>query len=125
MGEQLVIQATVAIEKEINGIGLGVLEDGTPFLSGQGLARICGVAPSTIINQKDQWAAGKRENALAKLLITRKWDQPELCLQVKSSIPFNPVLTAYTEGVVMTFLEYYAFESPQPSAEAFKNFRTL
>jgi hypothetical protein len=40
MGEQLEIQYTIAIFKEVDGIEMGVLDDGTPYLSGRGyLAR--------------------------------------------------------------------------------------
>ena len=33
----------VDCETEIQGIGMGVLSDGTPFLTQRGLARLCGV----------------------------------------------------------------------------------
>ncbi len=59
MSEQLVIQATVAVSRELDGIEMGVLGDGTPYLSGRGVARVCGAAVSTIINQEDHWAGCK------------------------------------------------------------------
>jgi hypothetical protein len=31
-------------QKEIDGVGMGVLSDGTAFLTGRGLARLCGIS---------------------------------------------------------------------------------
>ena len=36
-------------QKEIDGIGMGVLSDGTAFLSGRGLARLCGISNPRIV----------------------------------------------------------------------------
>jgi hypothetical protein len=118
---QLVI-GSVLVQKEIDGLEMGVHEDGTPYLTGQGLARLCDAAPSTIINQKDQWAAGKRDNRLARLLLEQGFDDAELFTPMKG--PAGTV-HAYGELVVMTFLEYYAYYSPTASEKAKTRHRIL
>ena len=45
----------IAVAKEVDELEMGVLEDGTPFLTGRGLARACGVPPSAIIQQAATW----------------------------------------------------------------------
>ncbi len=40
---QQVLDLGIERQIEIDGIGMGVLSDGTPFLTGRGLARLCGV----------------------------------------------------------------------------------
>src|SRR5262245_15702863 len=43
IGRHSITQRTLFVdrEKEIDGIGMGVLSDGTAFLTGRGLARLC------------------------------------------------------------------------------------
>ncbi len=47
------------IEKqiEIDGVGMGVLSDGTAFLAGRGLARLCGIDSSRISEMSADWDA--------------------------------------------------------------------
>jgi hypothetical protein len=40
---------------EIDGVGMGVLSDGTPFLTGRGLARLCGVFHNAIQGLSEEW----------------------------------------------------------------------
>ena len=40
---------------EIDGIGMGVLNDGTAFLTGRGLGRLCGVDSSRISEMATSW----------------------------------------------------------------------
>ena len=42
-------------QKEIQGIGMGVLSDGTPFLTQRGLARLCGVQNAHIGTMGSEW----------------------------------------------------------------------
>jgi hypothetical protein len=112
MAEQL------ALVKVVDAIEMGVLEDGTPFLTGGSLSRLCGVAKSTVIERKDEWAAGDRGGKLMRLLVERGYDEPQLCVPIKltggSGVAADAL--AYPEEVVMTFLEYYAFEVRKPEA---------
>jgi hypothetical protein len=112
MAEQLVLV------KVVDTIEMGVLEDGTPFLTGGSLSRLCGVAKSTVIERKDEWAAGDRTGKLMRLLVERGYDEPQLCVPIKmpGGAGVAADALAYPEEVVMTFLEYYAFEVGKPEA---------
>jgi hypothetical protein len=47
------------VEKDVGGIGMGVLSDGTPYLNQRGLAALCGVRNAHIGTISSQW--GDRE----------------------------------------------------------------
>lgn len=67
-------QLTMLIAKEVDGIEMGVLEDGTAFLTGAGLASACGVGRGVIYQQAINWKDGKRDGKLAKMLIEAGFD---------------------------------------------------
>jgi hypothetical protein len=121
MSKQLVLHSVV-VAREVNGIDMGVLEDGTPYLTGRGLARLCGVVPSAIIKQADNWAAGIRDGKFARILVDQGFDEDNLFVPITIN---NTTTHAYTDSVCMAFLEYYAFEVPTPSVEARGNYRLL
>src|SRR5690348_644969 len=50
---------------EINGVGMGVLSNGTPFLTGRGLARLCGIHHQRINELGSNWG-GQSTNAMAE-----------------------------------------------------------
>lgn len=54
-GRQQELDLHVEKEVEIDGIGMGVFNDGTPYLTGRGLARLCGVDNATIVRLADEW----------------------------------------------------------------------
>lgn len=111
---------------EIEGIEMGVMADGMPFLTARGLAVLCGVAPSTIISWSGEWnpAASKgRDKNITELLHAQGYFEDYL---------FHPLIVdgvthhAFPEAVCMAVLEYYAFESKSPnSSVALRNYRVL
>lgn len=115
-------QLSVAVAAEVDGIEMGVLDDGRSYLTGRGLARLCGVAPSTIINQAERWLAGDRNNKLAVLLQLKGLDRPSLYEVVQRG---GKKVHAYPDDICSAVLEYYAFEATPPSDVAVKAFRKL
>lgn len=114
------------VEKEIEGIEMGVLEDGTAYLSGRSLAEMCGTAASTIIYQASQWANGNREGKLARMLRETGIEGPSLFIPTESNHGgIAKTVHAYPDDVCTVFLEYYAFESDRPNETARRNFRRL
>lgn len=119
-------QLPLAIDRqaEVNGIGMGVLSDGTPFLNGRGLARLCGVHHSVIQDIAASWDTNKPTvTRIQQILDTHG-------LHYQS--PFTPVsdssgiFHAYPDGVCLAILEYYAFDAgPNRKDEAQMNFRLL
>lgn len=116
---QLALPMKVVVEKTINELQMGVLEDGTAYLSARGLARACGVVPSAVISQGANWAEGKRDGRLAKMLMNAGITRETLHL------PTGGSEHAYPDDICMIFLEYYAFEvsSPNRSRKAQEMYR--
>lgn len=54
-GHQYALDLQIVVEKEVDGVGMGVLNDGSPFLNMRGLARLCGVDHAVIVRITDQW----------------------------------------------------------------------
>ena len=113
-------------QTEIQGIGMGVLSDGTPFLTQRGLARLCGVQNAHIGTIGTEWsdAAQKpRISTIKDLLSSRGVHLSAPYIQVMDG---GRTLYAYPDTVCLAILEYYAFEAgANCKAEARTNFRHL
>lgn len=112
----------VLIWKEVDDIQMGVLSNGTPFLTGRSLASLCGISPSTMNEwgeltpkEGDRFRAGK----MAALLAAQGFEGDRFFLRV----PFEgqSEVNAYPDSVCMSFLEYYAFEAGERCTEEAKN----
>lgn len=64
--KQLVLDIGVQIEKDVNGIEMGVLENGIPFLTQNGLAKFAGAARSVIYDIAQEWAEHFDDEVLGK-----------------------------------------------------------
>jgi hypothetical protein len=119
--------AKIHTYKKVDEIEMGVLLDGTPFLAGRSLSRLCGVSPSSIFDwgervpdRGDRLKGGK----MAKLLAAQGFKGDRLF----AKIPFDDQvdINAYSDAVCMSFLEYYAFEAGNNcTEEAITNYRVL
>src|ERR1044071_4936570 len=79
--EQRVLDLQIQKQIEIDGVGMGVLTDGTPFLTGRGLARLCGIDSSRISEIPADWNSPTPKAITArikKLLQDRGVQIPEL-----------------------------------------------
>lgn len=121
MGAELV--RSVAVAKEVDGLEMGVLADGTAYLTGRGVSRLCGVASSAIANQTQRWAAGDRSGKFARSLTASGYAGVSLCLDVTT--PGGAKAYAYPDVVSTAFLDYYAFEAPSPSPQALRTYRMV
>jgi hypothetical protein len=117
----------LGIEKqiEIDGVGMGVLSDGTPFLTGRGLARLCGITHAQIQRLSVEWiedAQKPRVTAIKEILQKRgvTLESPYVAVAQRSGTFF-----AYSDAVCSAILEYYAFDAAEVQIEAQKNFRLL
>jgi hypothetical protein len=117
----------VFVVKEIDDLEMGVLSNGTPFLTGRSLARLCGIAASTMNEwgeltpkEGDRLRAGK----MATLLSAQGFEGDRFFLKVTTDDQL--VVNAYPDAVCMSFLEYYAFEAGERCTEEAKtNYRAL
>lgn len=110
-------------QKEEDGIGMGVLSDGTAFLNGRGLARLCGVNNARIVEMGKDWGSDSPAPLAAKVqeFLKEKGvevEKPYIEIKQRSGDFY-----AYPDFVCLAVLEYYTFEIPKE--EARKNFRLL
>jgi len=126
VGQQQELDLFPVRELEVNGIQMGVLNNGTPYLTMRGLARFCGVDSAVITRLTVNWAEERLKPRGKKI---------DAILQAKG-LRFTKLYTtiinqgvethAYPDGVCMAILEYYAFEAEQfDNTIALKRFRDL
>ena len=118
----------LGIEKqiEIDGIGMGVLSDGTPFLTGRGLARLCGVRHSVIQGLSTEWSeepVKARITSIKNLLLGRGIDPDQLYIPIRQR---SGTFFAYPDASCLAILEYYSFDAgPNVKRIALRNYRLL
>ena len=105
---------------------MGVLSDGTPFLTQRGLARLCGVQNAHIGTISTDWlepAQKPRISAIKDLLLKHGVRVARPHIACKDG---QKTLFAYPDTVCIAVLEYYAFEAGDNcKEEARDNFRLL
>lgn len=120
------LNLSVNKETEIQGIGMGVLSDGTPFLNQRGLARLCGVQNAHIGTVSSDWSESNQKpriSAIKDLLARRGITLDSPHIECKNG---QKVMFAYPDTVCVAILEYYAFEAGDNcKTEALDNFRLL
>lgn len=123
---QTALALGLEVEKDIGGVGMGVLSDGTPFLNQRGLAVLCGVQNAHIGTISSQWSEGDQKPRIAAIksvLSKAGFPRDSAHIEVQhSGVPHY----CYPAEVCLAVLEYYAFDAGancQP--EARDNFRTL
>lgn len=115
----------VETQREIDGVEMGVLESGVPFLTGRGLERMCGVGHGPFYRLTSNWDEEKhkpRGVAITKLLIESGYTENSLFVRAEND---GVEITAFTEPVCLALLEYFAFVSDEPREQAVRAFRTL
>jgi len=113
------------VEKQatIDGVEMGVLENGVPYLTESGLARMCGINRKTLNELAVNWKKeqGKpRGKFISDILISQGYEENSLFLK---STHNGTEVNAYTELVCMAILEHYAFNDKRE--QAVFAFRTL
>lgn len=127
---QIPLDLGIQVEKNINGIEMGVLENGLPYLTQSGLARMTGAARKTIFEITNIWEAKYgdevmgtgRNGFLKKYLFKNGYLEPALYMRLEKG---GSTHYAYPDIVCMAILEYYAFETQNPIQEAVTNYRNL
>lgn len=123
--EQLRFDLQIAVEREIDGVGMGVLSDGTPFLNIRGLARMCGVDHTNIIRVTADWLevpAKARVQKIRELVRAQGADDAVAFIAI---VKDGTIQHAIPSAVCMAILEYYAFEAGSNNGEAAKSYRVL
>lgn len=125
---QFALDLGVEVQRDVNGIEMGVLENGISFLTQRGLALVTGAPRSAIQDITQEWEEHYHEQVLSKdrisfikqYLFERGYTDPKLYIETtRDGSPHY----AYPDIVCMAILEYYAFESRSNSQTATDNYR--
>ena len=117
---------SLEVEKDFDGIGMGVLSDGTPYLNQRGLAALCGVENAHIGTISAQWNDADekpRIRAIKGILAKGGYSAPAAHIEIKHA---GRTHYCYPSEICLAILEYYAFDAGancQPQAR--DNFRLL
>ena len=116
----------IETEREIDGIGMGVLKDGTPYLNQRGLARLCGVQNAHIGTISSQWQEDEpkpRIKKIEEILESAGFTADAAHIETMYE---GRVHYCYPAEVCLAVLEYYAFDAgSNVQPEARSNFRLL
>lgn len=124
--KQGVLDLGIQKQIEVDGVGMGVLSDGTAFLTGRGLSRLCGVTHrqiQTIASEWEEEVATPRVTKIREILQSHsiEVDAPYIAINQRSGTFF-----AYPDAICIATLEYYSFDAGSNIKEqAKKNYRLL
>jgi hypothetical protein len=124
------VEMDLRIEKQVerDGVEMGVLSDGTAFLSGRGLARLCGVHHSRMGEILSEWSSIPEKPRITKIKETLAGQGLRYTSPVIGVLEIDQTLKTYAwpDTVCWAILEYYALDAQQGSrAQALKNYRLL
>jgi hypothetical protein len=127
---QGVLDLGIEVERDVNGIEMGVLENGIPFLTQRGLAELTGASRKEIYDITQQWEKHFDDSVLGKdriafireYLFRHGYQERQLYIETKKD---GTPHYAYPDIVCMAVLEYYAFESKSKNDTAVANYRKL
>ncbi len=127
---QMTLDLGIATSKNVNGVEMGVLENGIAYLTQRGLAELCGQSHKKINDITKEWEEHFEDDVISKnristirdYLFSRGFKEPSLYLACKNG---DKVFYAYPEIVCMAILEYYAFDAKTSENKALENYRTL
>ncbi len=114
-------------EKDVGGIGMGVLSDGTPYLNQRGLAALCGVQNAHIGTISSQWSEAEpkpRISTIKGTLAKAGFASPAAAhIEISHG---GRTHFCYPAEICLAVLEYYAFDAGANTQEqARDNFRLL
>ncbi|WP_246876411.1 hypothetical protein [Pantoea ananatis] len=125
-GQQLELEIYPIKEADIDGVQMGVMNDGSPFLTLRGLARLCGVDHAPLLRFTSNWQ--EERSKPRGMFVDSLLKKQGLTLQrlFTKTVIQGVESNAFPDTVCMAILEYYAFEANQAGREiALDNFRKL
>jgi hypothetical protein len=116
----------IECQAEVDGIGMGVLKDGTAYLTGRGLARLVDMENLHIRTIGMEWnetSPPPRTERIKSILEKRGIERDSAYIATADGN--GSVVHAYPEDVCLAVLEYYAFDAAKPREAARDNYRLL
>jgi len=123
--QQLRFDLEIAAEREIDGVQMGVLTDGTPYLTVRGLARMCGISHSAIVGITADWLnipSKPRVRKIREFIIAQGADDSVAFIAVPKNGTIHHAIPA---AVCMAILEYFAFDAKSGNEHAINSYRVL
>lgn len=125
---QMPLDLGIEVQRDVNGIEMGVLENGVPFLTQRGLALVVGVARSVLQTITQEWEEHFDDDVLSKdrissikqMLFERGYTERKLYIETFKDGKSH---YAYPDIVCMALLEFYAFETKSNNQVATDNYR--
>lgn len=117
----------VAAQKEVDGVEMGVLDNGITYLTESGLARMCGIDRKTLNEIATMWDNGSESQRLLSIVEKLQgagYEEKSLYLKSMDQTKGQEV-NAYPGPVCLALLEYYAFDAKDKKEQALKAFRAL
>lgn len=114
------------VERDVGGVGMGVLSDGTPYLSQRGLAVMCSVQNAHIVTISSQWNEPDLKPRIVSIRTIREKSGGTASTAHIEIFHAGRTHYCYPAEVCLAILEYYAFDAGvncQPQAR--NNFRVL
>jgi hypothetical protein len=126
--KQIPLDLGIEVQKDINGIEMGVLDNGMPYLTQRGLSGVTGAARSLIQTITKEWEEHYNDAVIGKdrisffkqYLFSNGFNEPTLHIE---TVQNGTIHYAYPDVVCMAFLEYYAFESKGENTVALDSYR--
>jgi len=128
MGQLALQGLQVQVALTVDGIEMGVLPDGTAYMTGRALARLCGIRNSSISEATSDWAnhaPGQRTTRLARWLEQQGVARDSLYVRTERPVVAGNAAYPYPDDVVTRIVEYYAHDADHTTDEARHNFRIL
>jgi hypothetical protein len=128
---QTPLELDIEVERTVGGIEMGVLQDGTAYLTQTGLEEVAGISRSTLFEISREWDDVSKGEAFSRRsriaffhdhLSENGYRDPHLYVEIiRNGSPYY----AYPDIVCMAFLEYFAFEALTKNARAIENYRNF
>jgi len=115
----------IAVQTEYDNVEMGVLENGTPYLTERGLARMCDIDPRGLHRLAAEWEEEKkrpRGEKIQEILYESGYTSNKLYFVAEYN---GQKINAYTEQVCIALLEYYSFHAGDKKEHAIKAYRRL
>lgn len=125
-GQQINLELYPVKEADIDGVQMGVMNDGSPFLTLRGLARLCGVDHAPLLRFTSNWQEERTKPRGQIVDALLKKNGLNLQYLYTKGIIQGTEANIFPDSVCMAILEYYAFEANHLGQEtAQDNFRKL
>lgn len=125
-GQQLEMEVFPVKEVEVEGVQMGVLNNGNPYLTMRGLSRLCGVDSAAMTRLTSDWIEERQRPRGKKIDAILQGKGLRLTQLYWTVVSKGVEVRAFPTSVCMAILEYYAFDAEQTDkTTALANYRKL